>query len=154
KAGQADKAVKEFEESLKYDKESSAAWSRIGNLLMEKDPERARAAFEQALKLLESKGGSDARAHYALGKLDRAAGKNQEALEHFQKAISLFPMYAEAHREAADVAKALGNEKEADEHAKLAAAGGRLPPLIDPLYGQLLDAGMDFSIMIQNALMH
>lgn len=149
KSGENEKAIKEYELAIACNELSAPSWSRIGNLLIEKDPERARHALEEALKTLPN----DARAHFSLAKLSRKAGKNDEALEQLRTATDLYPAYVDAHKEAADVCRALGLMQEAESHAKAAAAGGRPPPTIDPLYGRLLDCGLDLPLMIQMAMM-
>lgn len=149
KSGETEKAVKEYELAIACNELSAPSWSRIGNLLIEKDPERARHAFEEALKLLPG----DVRAQFSLGRLLKAAGKNDEALEHFRIATNLYPAYVDAHKEAAELCRAQGLKEEAETHAKAAAAGGRPPPTIDPLYGKLLDCGLDLQLMVQMAML-
>lgn len=148
KAGQTDEAIKEYEEAIRYNEYSAPSHSRIGQLLMDKDPQRARQHFEAALKILPR----DARAHYALGQLALQAGNAQEALDSLNEAIRIFPIYVDALRAAAEAARSLGREDEAAAFERRAAAGGRPPPIIDPLYGRLLDAGMDLPLMIQMAM--
>jgi tetratricopeptide (TPR) repeat protein len=73
-------------------------------------------------------------AAFGLGRIDAAQGKHAAAVEHFQRAIALFPEFGAAHYALAMSYRALGRREEAqaalEKHGRF---GARWPAVADPV---------------------
>jgi tetratricopeptide (TPR) repeat protein len=79
-------------------------------LFLSGDPRAAAEQFEAVVAASPKEGVDEtaARAHYSLGVLAAAAGKDAEALTHFSGAVARQPSYAEAHLAFADTLRRSG----------------------------------------------
>ncbi|MBI5864279.1 MAG: tetratricopeptide repeat protein [Planctomycetes bacterium] len=147
KAKQPDGAIKAYEQAIAADPTFVHAYVRIGVLSFDKDAAKAQAAFAKAVELSPD----DPRPHLGVAKALKAMGKKEEALKKCEDALALFPQYAEAHRDAAELCEALGRKADAEKHKQMAEVG-QLPNNPDPIQTQLLVFGLDLRSNIQTAL--
>ena len=83
------------------------------------DAPGARAELERALKL--PGGSANSYAHFVLGEIARAGGRDAEALERYARATELGPPLAEAHYQFALALSGTARLGEADYHFARAA---------------------------------
>lgn len=111
RAGRLEDAEKKYISVIKLDRRNVDAYEGLGNLYLEmKKYADARQAFEFILKFRPS----DASAITSLGEVAIYEGKNEEALEHFRRAVDLRhgnPKYLDFYIETAIL---LGNKYEAE----------------------------------------
>ena len=139
KAGDVPAAVEALERAIEIDPRYSAAFLKLGDLLVEGDPGRAEGFYRRALALAPA----NPRAHLGLGRCARKAQRNEAALEEFLEALRISPEYAEAHYAAAMIFRASGRREEAAEHLLKHAAGSEPPFGDDPLRQELARMGRD-----------
>ncbi len=81
-----------------------------------------------------------AQAHYGLGRIRAAGGESATAVEHFRKAIELFPEYGSAHYALGLALRNLGQTDKAQEHLALSQKHKlSRPRLDDPLLGAIAE---------------
>jgi tetratricopeptide (TPR) repeat protein len=92
--------------------------------------------YEAVLK----KNAAIAQAHYGLGRIKVASGETAAAVEHFRKAIELFPEYGSAHYALGLALRNLGQTDKAQEHLALSQKHKlSRPSLEDPLLGAIAE---------------
>jgi tetratricopeptide (TPR) repeat protein len=139
----------------------------LGRSLESLEPDKAAAAFGQALRLapeyapvhvylarvLRRLGKlNQAKAHFeragelepgnpdsslALGQLAAAEGDLEQARSHLNRALDLNPEQSEAHAQLARVLMGLGERDRAKRHAEQARRPTRVEPMPDPVWGEL-----------------
>ena len=119
------------------------------------DAAGARAEIERALKL--PGGVANSYAHFVLGEIARAEGRDAEALERYARATELGPPLAEAHYQYALALSGTARLGEADFH--FARAAGLRGDYIGALASyrrarERLGADPDWSARIDAALAH
>jgi len=114
--GRLPEAISAFEQKLRLNPDDADARFRLARALVRSDrPRDAIGHYEEALRL--SPDGAEApEAHYNLGVLLTAAGRKQEGLAHYARALVLKPGYAEAHYNMAVGLLADGRSAEAILH--------------------------------------
>lgn len=128
-AGDHDHAARAFERTLAVNPVYAAAYLLLANELLEEEPERARALYENAAKLAPKY----AEAYFGLGRSAVVLGDRAAAVEHFRKALTLAPDYADAHYQLATLYRAQGDVAKATEHLTQYQKGGAPPAMVDPL---------------------
>lgn len=140
-------AAKAFESALAINPEYSAAETRLGEMLLDSDPNRAAARFEKALQIEIG----SARAQYGLGLCALKAGDKTKAGERFRQALTIQPDYREVHAEVAELVRAEGDTAKAEEHLS-ASVNGRTPGYAnDPLADDLMRKGRTAAILTEVA---
>jgi protein O-GlcNAc transferase len=90
---------------------------------------------------------------FGLGRIAAAEGAHAAAVEHFQRAIALFPEFGAAHYALALSCRALGRQEEARaalaEHAKF---GARWPAVPDPVLGTVTGLRGDAGALLQRGI--
>ena len=90
---------------------------------------------------------------FGLGRIAAAEGAHAAAVEHFQRAIALFPEFGAAHYALALSCRALGRQEEARaalaEHAKF---GARWPAVADPVLGTVTGLREDAGALLQRGI--
>lgn len=120
-AGQTSKAIDSFRRSIELEGRYPAAFSNLGNLIMDSDPIEAHAAFEKAVELDPT----DVIAVYGLARCERRSGNVDRAITWLNRAIELQPTYRDALLELAELERARGDEDAAARHASQAERDGR-----------------------------
>jgi tetratricopeptide (TPR) repeat protein len=90
---------------------------------------------------------------FGLGRIAAAEGAHEAAVEHFQRAIGLFPEFGAAHYALALSYRALGRRDEARaelvEHTKY---GARWPAVPDPVLATVTDLRDDANALLQRGI--
>ena len=150
KAEQVPRAIAAFEKVITFEQGLTyqPAYIRLADLVIPDDPDRAGELYQRAIELNPL----NALAHYGLGRVAVAQGRQDEALQHFRKATALAPGYSEAHQAAAKILTAKGRTEEADKHRRRAAAGGQPPLLEDAAAEALARGGFDPDTLCRDVL--
>jgi tetratricopeptide (TPR) repeat protein len=98
-----------WEDTVKKAPGKARAWFNLGGAYMNVDPEKARPAFLNALKLSPD----FVEAWYDLGILDQQKGRFDAALTNYQRAIELDRHYWQAWNNSANTLFAMGNREAA-----------------------------------------
>jgi tetratricopeptide (TPR) repeat protein len=94
----------------------------------------------QHYQLIIKKQAEIAQAHYGLGRVSAAEQKYSLSVEHFLKAIDLFPNYGAAHYALAMAYRITGNKSKALEHLAHSQKYMNIHPLtVDPLLKEVAD---------------
>jgi len=92
-------------------------------------------------------------AAFGLGRVAAAEGRHELAVEHFQRAITLFPEFGAAHYALALSYRALGRRDEAraalERHAQF---GARWPTVADPVLAAVTTLRSDSGALLQRAV--
>jgi tetratricopeptide (TPR) repeat protein len=92
-------------------------------------------------------------AAFGLGRIAAAQGRHAAAVEHFQRAISLYPEFGAAHYALALSYRALGRQDEArgalERHGQY---GARWPAVADPVLGTITTLRSDPGALLQRAV--
>lgn len=124
--GRAEEASEIFAQAVLIDRESQAAWLRLGESLLALDRGGdARLAFQQALALAPS-----AAAHFGLGRAAAREGDHAAAVAAFEKALELDPAADQIYTPLAQSLRRLEREDEAK--AALERRGELSPGFPDP----------------------
>ena len=109
-AGQADKAIAQFQKALEIKPDYFEARNNLGNALLQKgQTDEAIASYQKALEIKPGY----AEAHSNLGNALLQKGRTDEAIAQFQKAIEIQPEYAEARYNLGNVLLQKGHTDEA-----------------------------------------
>ncbi|MGH9870589.1 MAG: tetratricopeptide repeat protein [Candidatus Polarisedimenticolia bacterium] len=146
-AGDAPGAIQALTKAQELRPDDVATLVRLGNLLVESDPQRASALFRRALALSPD----NARAHAGLGHAARAAGRPDEAMASYEAALRVAPSYAEAHYALAMLLAARGDRDAAREHLRAHATGEEPSLLDDPLALELARKGRNAAALRREA---
>ena len=134
KVGDVGKAASAYERALAIDSSYEPALVGLANLISAEDPNRADGFYKRAIALDPR----DPAPHFGLGRAARLRDAGEEALGQFEKALELYPDYAEAHYAVAMLLAAAGKRDEAQDHLRRHAEGSTPPPTGDPLRMALL----------------
>lgn len=130
-------AIEAFEQAVKVGDAYSAAHTRLGDLLYATGSPKAEETYRKTLDIeLRS-----ARAAYGLGMCLKNKGQRDEAIAQMQRAIELFPAYADAHGALAEMLQAAGKPDEAAPHVEAQKTGSRPEYANDPLYNDMIERG-------------
>lgn len=106
-----------------------ASIPRVVDALLARDPDGALAAIED----LRARGNAPAGLEHYEGMAHADAGRNEDALDAFERELAARPGNGEAHMLAADMLTTMGRLAEARDHLARAAEHGA-----DPVYSNLL----------------
>lgn len=120
-AGQTSKAIDSFRRSIELEGKYPAAFSNLGNLIIDSDPIEAHSAFEKAVELDPT----DVIAVYGLARCERRSGNVERAITWLKRAIELQPTYRDALLELAELERSQGNNDAAALHTSQAERDGR-----------------------------
>jgi tetratricopeptide (TPR) repeat protein len=148
KAGRPAEARAAFERALALGRNYQPLYLHLADLVLADDPARAATLYQRVLDSIPT----DASAHYGLGRVAAAEGRQEEALKHFHEALGLAPDYADAHRAAAEILNATGRQAEAQTHLRRAEAGGEAPLLADPVALKVRRRGLDPILLCSEAM--
>ncbi|MFQ5701473.1 MAG: tetratricopeptide repeat protein, partial [Acidobacteriota bacterium] len=145
--GRITRAVKALERAVALQPGYSPALVRLGDLLIETDPDRSEGLYRHAI----AANPDSATAYFGLGRVARLAGRTQEALVDFRRAVAIYPDYADAHYAIAMILSAQGKREEAAEELSKHAAGGPPPITDDPLQEEIARLGESASSLRHEA---
>jgi len=148
KAGRPVEARAAFERALAFGRDYEPLYLHLADLVLADDPARAATLYQRVL----ASNPTDASAHYGLGRVAAAQGRQDEALKHFYQAVGLAPEYADAHRAAAEILNATGRQAEAQMHLRRAEAGGQAPHLADSVALKVRRRGLDPRLLCSEAM--
>jgi len=130
---------------LARQREAAASFEQAGRLRPDYLPARLKLAdallesgdLDASARLFEALAGEASAtpaAEFGLGRIDAARGRHETAIDHFERAIALFPEFAAAHYAVAQSYRAVG--RRADAQAAIARHqqyGARWPGVDDPV---------------------
>jgi len=148
KAGRPAEARAAFERALAFEIDYEPLYVHLADLVLADDPARAATLYQRAL----ASEPTSASAHYGLGRIAAAEGRQDEALKHLHQAVGLAPEYADAHRAAAEILNATGRQAEAQTHLRRAEAGGETPLLADSVALKMRRHGLDPRLLCSQAM--
>ena len=137
-----------FERALAFGRDYEPLYLHLADLVLADDPARAATLYQRAL----ASNPTGASAHYGLGRVAAAQGRQDEALKHFYQAVGLAPEYADAHRATAEILNATGRQAEAQTHLRRAEAGGEAPLLADSVALKVRQRGLDPRLLCSEAM--
>ena len=118
--GDNEKAISTFEDAIEKDAANLGALMNLGSLYNSiGDEKKAELYFQKAAEAGASKGKKGAAIFFNIGALNVNEGNTREATDAFERAVSLNPNYAAAHRELGYAYRDLGDTQKAMEHFKL-----------------------------------
>lgn len=120
---------------------------RLAGVLFDLNPARANEALRQVIEIDPN----DAAAHAGLGTLSEKAGRHDEAIGHFRKALDLSPAYGYAHAGIAQAYKAKGDEERATFHRDQTRGDDPYVPVTDPLEIIALKRGWQVDVLLMEA---
>lgn len=148
KAGETQKAAPGLEQMIEARPDYMPAYLRLAEVLRASDPQRARELYTHVLAADPVNG----LALVGVGRIAAQQGRNEEALEYFEKAAGLIPNYADALQGAAETARKLGQTEKAEQYAQRAEEGLPYPPIQDPLENGLLGGGLHAETLARDAM--
>jgi tetratricopeptide (TPR) repeat protein len=127
-----DAAIGLFEQSTQQDPNYTLAFAGLGEAYWRKfeathDTQWVPKAVEKCQQAREH-GGDLPEVEITLGLISTGTGKNQEAIEHFERALDLDPMSSEAYRGMARAYEALGDKENLDKAEATYLKGIQLKP--------------------------
>ncbi len=157
RAGAADQAIAAYDRMLAREGEDIAAGKleapylpariRLAVLLMDRDRQRATTLFNEVAEAAPY----DPAAHCGLAECARAAGRAEEAEQHFRRAVKYAPNYGAARAGLAALLEARGHGEEAARHRRHVRTETRILPTVDPLETSLLRQGLHLNSLVRHA---
>jgi tetratricopeptide (TPR) repeat protein len=120
---------------------------RLAGVLFDANPARAGEVLRKVIEIDPN----DAAAYAGLGTLAEKAGKHDEAIQHFRKALDLSPAYGYAHAGSAAAYKAKGDTEQAAFHRDQTRSDDPYVPVSDPLEIIALKRGWQVDVLLMEA---
>ena len=114
RTGDRSPAIEALERAAAFEGGFEPALVRLAGILRESDLARAEDLYRQAARLSPR----DAAAQFGLGQCARQAGRRDQAIDYFRRAIEIYPDYIIAHYALAMLLFARGDKEAAREHLR------------------------------------
>jgi tetratricopeptide (TPR) repeat protein len=143
-------AAERLKEAVAISPEYAPARVKLADALLEAGAfDESRRAFESLLR----DPATEPMGHFGLGRIAAAAGRHDKAIEHFERAIRLFPEWGSAHYAAALSYRAVGRREDAQRAlARHAEYGPQWPALEDPVLAAVSSLRGDARAVLQRGI--